>query len=260
MRETRHAEDRSALHQYRRMAGTVRRGLAGSMVAGISALALLLGTTAPDSAQAEDKAPYPNMAPVEQYRVASRSEEIALARSAAPASISGDAEILVLGEHGYETAVKGKNGFVCLVERGWFAYFDDPVFWNPKIRGPDCLNPAAVRTVLPVNLERTRWVLAGLSKAEMIAKSKSSVAAKQAPAPGAMGYMMSKQGVLSDTDGHWHPHLMFFQRHADVAAWGANLPDSPVLGVEGGPGEPTILFVPLGKWSDGTAAPPMEMQ
>jgi hypothetical protein len=260
MRETRHAEIWPAPQQYNRVARTVRRGFAGSMPAGICALALLFGTIAPASAQAEDKTPYPSMAPVEQYRVASRSDEIALARSAAPASISGDAEVLVLGEHGYETAVKGKNGFVCLVERGWFAYFDDPVFWNPKIRGPDCLNPAAVSTVLPVNLEKTRWVLAGLSKAEMIARSKSSAAAKKAPAPGAMGFMMSKQGVLSDTDGHWHPHLMFFQRHTDVAGWGANLPDSPVLGVEGGPKEPTILFVPLGKWSDGTSAPPMEMQ
>ena len=260
MRETRHAEVRPAPHQCHRVARTVRRGSAGSTVAGFCALAVLCGTMLPVSAQAEDQAPYPSMAPVEQYRVASRSEEIALARSAAPASISGDAEILVLGEHGYETAVKGKNGFVCLVERGWFAYFDDPVFWDPKIRGPDCLNPAAVRTVLPVNLERTRWVLAGLSKAEMIARSKASVAAKRAPAPGAMGYMMSKQGYLSHDAGHWHPHLMFFQRHADLAAWGANLTDSPVLGVAGGPDEPTILFVPLAKWSDGTSAPPMEMQ
>jgi hypothetical protein len=258
MRETRHAEVRWAPRQFNRVAKILRRGFAGSMVAGIYALALLLGTVAPSGAQAEDKALYPSMAPVEQYRVASRSEEIALARSAAPASISGDAEILVLGEHGFETAVKGKNGFVCLVERGWFAYFDDPVFWDPKIRGPDCLNPAAVSTVLPVNLERTRWVLAGLSKAEMIARSKTSRAAKRAPAPGAMGFMMSEQGYLSHDAGHWHPHLMFFQRHADLGAWGANLTDSPVLGVEGGPSEPTILFVPLAKWSDGTDAP-MEM-
>src|SRR5277367_7015276 len=189
------------------------RWIARSAAVDVCGLFLLLGTIASVSAHAEDKSLYPSMAPVEQYRVASRSEEIALARSAAPASISGHAEVLVLGEHGYETAVKGKNGFVCLVERAWFAYFDDPVFWNPKIRGPDCLNPAAVSTVLPANLEKTRWVLAGLSKAEMIARSKSSVAAKQAPAPGAMGYMLSKQGHLSDVEGHWHPHLMFFQLH-----------------------------------------------
>ena len=60
---------------------------------------------------------YPSMAPLEQYLMADRNAEIALARSAAPPSISRDAEVMVLGSHGYETAVKGKNGFVCIVER-----------------------------------------------------------------------------------------------------------------------------------------------
>jgi hypothetical protein len=197
---------------------------------------------------------YPAMAPIEQYRIASRSEEIALARSAAPSSISGDAEVLVLGERGYEVAVKGKNGFVCMVERSWLASLDDSVFWNPKIRGPDCLNPAAVRTVLPAYLLRTRWVLQGHSTSEMKAMTRSESEAHQAPAPGAMGYMMSKQGHLSDVDGHWHPHLMLFQSHASMADWGANLPGSPLLGQEGGPGEATVLFIPVGKWSDGTPA------
>jgi hypothetical protein len=255
MRAVEHPKAGTESHRYQAMTRIILRRIAAAAAIEMCALALLVGTLAPASAQADDNARYPSMAPVEQYRVASRSDEIALARSAAPASISGDAEVLVLGEQGYETAVKGKNGFVCLVERGWFAYFDDPLFWDPKIRGPDCLNPAAVSTVLPVNLEKTRWVLAGLSKAEMIARSKSSVAAKQSPAPGAMGYMLSKQGNLSDTDGHWHPHLMFFQAHAPVTGWGANLPGSPLLGVEGGPNEPTILFVPVGKWSDGSPAP-----
>jgi hypothetical protein len=138
------------------------------------------------------------------------------------------------------------------VERSWFASFDDPVFWNPKIRGPDCLNPAAASTVLPVNLERTRWVLAGLSKAEMIARSKSSTVARRAPAPDSMGYMMSKEQYLGDA-GHWHPHLMFFQPYTAAAAWGANLPGSPVFSSPGGPDEGTVFVVPVGKWSDGTS-------
>jgi hypothetical protein len=185
--------------------------------------------------------------------MADRSEEIAMARSAAPASVSSDAEVLVLGDRGYESAVKGKNGFVCLVERSWFASFEDPEFWNPKNRAPICLNGAAARTVLPVDLEKTQWVLAGVSRDEMIARAKSSASAHQSPAPGSMGYMMSKQGHLSDSVGHWHPHLMFFQPHTAVSDWGANLPGSPVLGQEGGPNEATVYYVPLGKWSDGTS-------
>ncbi len=88
----------------------------------------------------------------------------------------------------------------------------------------------------------------------MLARTRASAAANQAPAPGSMGYMMSKQQYLTDTGGHWHPHLMFFQPHSDVATWGANLPGSPVLGSEGGPDEATVFFVPIDKWSDGTSA------
>jgi hypothetical protein len=240
--------------RYNSMIPVVRQRFAAGVVSGICGMALLFGTIGPAGAQDGNKTSSPSMAPVEQYRIASRSEEIALARSAAPASISSDAEVLVLGDRGYETAIKGKNGFVCLVERSWFASFGDPVFWNPRIRGPDCLNPAAVRTVLPVNLQRTQWALAGLSKAEMLARTKTSAVAHQAPAPGSMGYMMSKQGHLSDVDGQWHPHLMFFQSHTAMAAWGANLPGSPVMGAEGNPDETTIFFVPVGQWSDGTTA------
>lgn len=224
------------------------------LVSGLVGLAALSAGMGPVGAQAADHAQTTNMAPIEQYRIASRSDEIALARSAAPDSISGDAEILVLGDHGYETAVKGKNGFVCLVERSWFASFTDAEFWNPRLRGPDCLNPAAVSSVLPANLERTRWVLAGVSKAEMLTRSRSSSAARQVPAPGAMGYMLSKQGHLSDVDGHWHPHLMFFQPHTALSAFGANLPGSPLYGQEGAPEETTVLFIPVAKWSDGTPA------
>ena len=84
---------------------------------------------------------YPKMAPIEQYRLASRAEEIALARSAAPASISDHAEVLVLGTSGYETAAKGANGFVCIVERAWANDFDRAEFWNPEGARADLLQP-----------------------------------------------------------------------------------------------------------------------
>src|SRR6266436_1813913 len=119
-------------------------------------------------AQAEDAKTYMSMAPLDQYLMANRNTEIALARSAAPESISRDAEVMVLGRHGYETVVKGKNGFVCLVERSWMSPFDFPEFWNPKMRGPICFNPPAVRSILPLTLKRTELVLAGRSKSEVV--------------------------------------------------------------------------------------------
>lgn len=207
----------------------------------------------------EQKGPYPAMAPIAQYLIADQGAEIALARSAAPDAISRDATVLVLGPTGYETVVAGKNGFTCLVERSWMSPFDSPDFWNPKIRGPVCYNPAAVRSILPYTLNRTKLVLAGVPKAEMHASIVAAVAkgALPAPEPGAMSYMMAKDGYLGDSAGHWHPHLMFHIPKTDGSTWGANLPGSPVVFNDqftDMPEPEVIFFVPVGKWSDGTPA------
>ena len=217
------------------------------------ALAVMLGATGQLPAQ-ETKTPYPNMAPVDQYLMADRSSEIALARSAAPDSISGDAEVLVLGRHGYETAVKGKNGFVCLVERSWTAPIDDPSFWNPKLRGPICMNAAAARSYLPRTIRKTELILAGRTKDQMVETISSAIDKKELPAmeTGAMCYMLSKQGYLNDQAGHWHPHLMFFVSQSDPKDWGADLPNSPVLAITATWEHLTTFLVPVHQWSDGT--------
>jgi hypothetical protein len=202
---------------------------------------------------ADAKPVYPAMAPEAEYRAGTAAEEIAMSRSAAPPSISGDATILILGVHGYDTAVKGKNGFVCLVERSWGSGLNDAEFWNPKIRGPICFNSAAARTVLPAYLKRTELVMAGVSRLDMIERSKAEPAANRivAPAAGAMSFMMSKQQNLGDSAGHWHPHLMFFDR-SDEADWGANLGGSPIMAARGVPDPFTTFFVSVPTWSDGT--------
>lgn len=211
-------------------------------------------------AQGKQPQPYPVMAPVEQYRRLSVQEEIELARSAAPASVSAGAQILVLGKRGYETAVSGGNGFVCFVERSWTAGFADPEFWNPAILGPNCFNPPAVRSVLPQYLRRTEWALAGVAKEQMIEKARAALAAHQFtdPEAGSLSFMLSKQGNLGDqaAGGPWFPHIMFFVKHDESAAWAAGLAGSPILGKDGLPSEPTVLFIPVRCWSDGSPAPP----
>jgi hypothetical protein len=204
---------------------------------------------------ANAKTPYPTMAPLDQYLIADRDAEIALARSAAPESISRDAEVMVLGRHGYETAIKGTNGFVCVVERSWTAGIDDPDFWNPKLRGPICFNSPAARTYLPLTIKKTELVLAGDSRTQMFEGLKAAFDKKELPTlePGAMCYMLSKQGYLSDHDGHWHPHLMFFVSQTDAVTWGANLPGSPILASSAPEDRLTVFLIPVGKWSDGTA-------
>ena len=205
---------------------------------------------------------YPSMASIEQYLMSDRNAEIAMARTAAPAAISSDAKILVLGWRGYETAVEGRNGFVCVVERSWMSPFNSAEFWSPKVRVPECFNPAAARSILPLTFKRTEMVLAGLSKAQMIDSIKAGFDNKELPAPepGAMCYMMSRAGYLNDALGHYVPHLMFYFPLTDKSSWGADLPDSPVTlnpQFRDGPEPITEFVIPVAKWSDGTAAPVM---
>jgi len=218
-------------------------------------VAIVMLTAARPAHTQDVKTSYPNMAPVEQYMMADRNSEIALARSAAPESISRDAEVMVLGAHGYETAVKGKNGFVCVVERSWTAGIDDPDFWNPKLRGPICFNPMAARAYLPLTIRKTESILRGESKAQMFESIKAALDKKEVPPPepGAMCYMLSKDGYLGDQAGHWHPHLMFFVPQTDAATWGADLPGSPVLAGKDVQDRLTVFIVPVAKWSDGSA-------
>jgi hypothetical protein len=205
-----------------------------------------------------EKTAYPTMAPLDQYLIAEEGAEIALAQSAAPKSVSDGAEVLVLGRDGYKTAVKGGNGFVCLVVRSWTTESDDPDFWNPKIRSPICFNAPGARTYLPITLMKTQLVLAGKSKKEMFESIAAALDKKELPAlePGSMCYMMSKQQYLNDGAGCWHPHLMFFVPRVAAESWGANLPGSPIIADEDSEDRLTIFMVPVAHWSDGTAAPP----
>jgi len=205
---------------------------------------------------AAQSAPYPNMAPIAEYLAPSRADEIALARSAAPPSVANDAEVLVLGAKGYETAAKGNNGFVCAVVRAWANNFDSADFWNPHVRAPHCFNAAAVRTVLPTYLRRTKLALSGASRDQIREQTNSALAAHEIPPPetGAMAYMLSKDGYLGDNvHGHWHPHVMLYLPRTPPATWGANARGSPIFADADGLEPVTVFFVPVGRWSDGTA-------
>ena len=214
---------------------------------------VVLLAAAQPNAQA-DKAPYPAMAPVEQYLIADENAEIALARSAAPASISDGAEVMVLRRDGYKTAVQGTNGFLCFVERSWGAATDEPEFWNPKVRSPICFNPAAAKSFAPIFLMKTKLALAGKSKTEIAAATASALDKKELPAlePGAMCYMLSKQQYLNDQGKSWHPHVMFFVAGDAAKTWGANLPGSPLIAANDPEERVTIFMVWVDKWSDGT--------
>lgn len=235
----------------------------------IASFALLAALGTAQQAMAQDATPsYPKMAPLDQYLMADRAAEIALARSAAPEAISRDATVLVLGRNGYEQAVQGKNGFVCWVSRSWMGPFDWPEFWNPKVRAADCLNPQAARAFVPIISLRAKMVMAGRSKAEILSAVKAAFEKKKLPdlETGAMDYMMSKSAYLTDQGGHNLPHLMFYTRVKDGKDWGSGAAGAPVMSspywffspkeqpqMKGLP--PILVFlVAVTNWSDGTPA------
>jgi hypothetical protein len=219
------------------------------------------------SSQQTQSPKYQDMAPIGEYLM-ERNAEILLARSAAPDSISRDASVLVLGGQGYETALQGKNGFVCWVGRSWAAAFDWPEFWNPKIKAADCMNPESARSILPIIFLRSKMVMAGRSKAEIVSALKTAYEKKQLPGleGGAMDYMMSKSSYLTDQGDHNMPHLMWYTSLADGRDWGSGAAGSPVMSspywffssneppqAKGLP--PILVFlVGVADWSDGTPA------
>jgi hypothetical protein len=203
-------------------------------------------------------AAYPAMAPLDQYLMADQSAEIALARSGAPPSVAGGAEVMVLGRDGYMTAVKGTNGFLCIVERGWAVETTNPQFWNPNIRSPLCFNQAAAKTFAPIYLMKTRLVLEGKTREEVLAAMNAAFASGELPAlaPGAECYMLSKQQYINDAVKNWYPHVMFYVAGDTTAkSWGANMDGSPMIAGSDPQERVTVMMVRVTQWSDGTPGP-----
>jgi len=220
-------------------------------------LMLLLAAMAlPFAAQAADEG-LPTRGPIAPYLMSDSRTEIALARTGGPPSIAAKAEVLVLTPNGFETAVKGTNGWVCIVERSWATAFNDMEFWNPKERGPDCLNPPAARTEIPQQIQEAKWVVAGLSRQEMAEKTKAAFLdhSFRSPEPGAFGFMLSKEGHLNHAHGPWLPHMMFFVAEDQIVNYGSSVDKSPVQSDDRGPYESAMIYVPVSAWSDGTSAP-----
>ncbi|HVA32910.1 MAG TPA: hypothetical protein VNG31_02105 [Candidatus Baltobacteraceae bacterium] len=222
-----------------------------------AALSLALPTAA--FGQVPSPNPYPTMAPIAKYLMPSAASEIALARAAGPSSISAHAGVLVLTKQGYVVRVKGTNGWVCFVERSWTAGFDDPEFWNWHGFGPACLNPPAVRSVLPQYLALTKWAIAGDTREEIATKAKAAYADHQFtdPAPASFAFMLSKNGYLFPADGPWRPHVMPFIAYDQLATWAAGFTGSPIVGAltTFRPYQPVTIAIPVSHWSDGSPAP-----
>jgi hypothetical protein len=221
-------------------------------------LVFMFGFSTPGRIQAQDNSAPSTMASIDPYLM-DRDAEIAMARSAGPNSVSSGAKVLVFGRHGYETAVEGKNDFVCLVGRSWDLQKNNRAFWDPKIHGPICLSAAATRSFLPIYLKKTELAIAGRSNTQIEDAIIDGIAKGELPTPepGSLSYMLSKQGYLNaGVKGPWLPHVMFFVPEIDPKALGSDLGDDvPLDAHEEKIGRYTTIDVPVSNWSDGTPSP-----
>ena len=177
-----------------------------------------------------------------------RDREIAIARSAAPPSLSAKAAVWVLTPNGYEKAVAGDNGVNCLVTRGWSAPFDTELFgWMPLV-APICYDEAASGAPLQEQFLRAELGLKGLGHDEIKREVFAAYADGRIRALTGVGlsYMYSKAQVLGPSVGHWHPHLMIHAPYYDDGLLGPNKITSgdPVI-VEGSGTPRAIIAVPV---------------
>jgi hypothetical protein len=190
--------------------------------------------------------------PLSAYLMA-RDAEVALARSAAPESISGRATIKVLTRSGFEVAQAGDNGFVCLVMRG---FTGAPTFtpvefralsYDPSTLAPICLNPQAVRTVLPYYELRTRLGIEGKTPEQMAVSVQRAYDKGEIPKRDVVGfgYMWSADQKLGPA-GHWHPHLMIYAPNYANEMLGGNPAGSHLPAVSDDSGTPfAVVVVPV---------------
>jgi hypothetical protein len=171
-----------------------------------------------------------------------RAEEIALARSGAPASISAAARIYVFTDSGFVVADSGSSDAVCLVNRSW-----------PDSLEPECFDAEAAATIMPMELHRTTMYHRGVPSGEVDRAIADGLTEGRfrLPARLAVVYMMSAgQRLVSDEGrpvGSWKPHLMIyypFLTNAAVGHHGAPGLDGGLVVDSGRPTANLMVVVP----------------
>jgi hypothetical protein len=186
---------------------------------------LLALLTSLDAVAVRGQGKYP---PLSEYLMP-RDAEIGLARTAAPASISGRATIKILTKSGYEVAREGDNGFVCMVMRGFAAPTYSPaqfrdLVYDPTVHAPICFTPPATRSAMPYYELRTKLAMAGKGPDQIAESLQTAYIKGELPRRDAVtfAYMWSAHQHLGSGIGAWRPHMMVFAPYYDNAMVGGN--------------------------------------
>lgn len=212
-------------------------------------LVAICGLVAYSQVPAQSLHSYP---PIDNYLMV-QSDEIALAKSAAPANVSDHAVIKVLTKSGYLVAQDGSNGWVCMVMRGFSAPTFSPVqfrdlVYDSTVRAPICFNPQAVREVLPYYELRTTLAMRGKDPDEIADGVEAAYATGKLPRREGVSfaYMWSADQNLAPGIGCWHPHVMVFAPYYENPMVGGNTFGAPLPQVTDDAGTPfAVVVIPV---------------
>jgi hypothetical protein len=169
-----------------------------------------------------------------------KSREIALARSAAPASVSAAAAVWVLSDSGYRLAVPGTTGAACMVSRSWVHSLE-----------PVCFDPEGAATIMKMEIVRTELLHAGRSVAEAELGVQAALKRGEIRLPSrvAVSWMQSGAQQLVSDDGRsvgaWRPHLMLYSPGFSPADLGlrAGVEAGGIMVVDAGSPKAMLLIV-----------------
>jgi hypothetical protein len=213
-----------------------------------AAAILIFTVTIPSYAQGQTQ-----YSPLSEYLMP-QDAEIALARSAAPANVSDRATIKVFTESGFEVAIEGDNGFVCMVMRAWSAptytpeAFRDFVYYAP-LRAPICFNPIAAQTMMPYYELRHQLGLEGKGPDEITQGVEAAYASGELPRMETVSfaYMWSANQDLGPGIGQGiGPHMMVFTPYYENSMLGGNEFAGTLPFVSDDAGTPfTVTLIPV---------------
>jgi len=172
-----------------------------------AAVAVLAACLAADLAAQDSK----NPARTGRRTPLPRAQEVALARSAAPASVSDSATIWVFTDSGYVVAATGSNGVACYVSRSW-----------PQSLEPHCFDAEGAATILRIHMKEVELLHRGttVTETDRVVGEQLASGALRLPRRPAMSYMMSGgQHLINDNGrpiGNWRPHIMIYYPYLEA--------------------------------------------
>ena len=167
-----------------------------------------------------------------------KSEELKLAATAAPSTVTRNASYYVLTDRGFQLEVRGDNGWHCFVERAFFLRTSNGEDYDTSVRAPHCINTEGAATRMQDVFLQARLALEGLDQQAIQAAVNAAYesGSLRPPTGLAMTYMMSPQQWLGESAGHWYPHLMFWIPYLENSEVGGNAPMGvlPFIGSDSG--------------------------